>query len=444
MKITVFGAGYVGLVLAGCLSKLGHEITLVEVDASKIASLKALKIPIYEPGLEKLIKIGAAREQIIFTDDPVVGTHSADAIFIAVGTPSMPDGQANLNYVKAVARTIAQHVNEPTVVVQKSTVPVGTSDRLQKLINDTLAERGLTFDVPVVSNPEFLREGRAVEDFLKPDRVVIGSEHLGAIALLKCLYGPVADGDALQIVSRRSAELAKYACNAMLAVKISFINEMSSLADQFGADILEIKKVLSSDARIGPHFIEVGPGYGGSCFPKDVSALMASAYANDIPVPLLEGCQQANENQKDKALHYLLKAYGSELKSKTIAIWGLAFKPQTDDVRESPSIVLTRQLIKAGAEVRIFDPKANNTAKELLGEPENLTYADDMESCIAGADALVVMTHWEAFSMATDETFSALKDRLVIDMRNLFSSHSSMNSLNYVALGRPTVCQVNL
>jgi UDPglucose 6-dehydrogenase len=438
MNITIFGTGYVGLVTGACLADVGHNVTCVDVDAAKISGLQAGVIPIYEPGLEPMVKRNVAEGRLHFTTDAAAAVAFGRIQFIAVGTPPDEDGSADLKYVLAVARTIAAHMNDYKVVIDKSTVPVGTADKVRAAMLAALAERGASIDFDVCSNPEFLKEGAAIEDFSKPARIVIGTDSERVEKLMRECYAPFnRNHDKMIVMDVRSAELTKYAANAMLATKISFMNEMANLAERLGADIEAVRIGIGSDPRIGYHFIYPGAGYGGSCFPKDVQALARTAAQAGYEAKLLNAVEAVNEAQKQTLYGKLCKALGS-VAGKTIAVWGLSFKPETDDMREAPSRVLIDAILAAGGKVRGFDPQALHEASRIFGERSGLTLVGSREAAVQGADALVICTEWKAFR-AVD--FGWLKSQLaagvVVDGRNLYDPEQvKAAGLQYWAVGR--------
>ena len=424
MRVAIFGTGYVGLVTGTCLAEVGHEVLCVDIDQAKVQGLRNGIIPIYEPGLEPMVKANHATGRLRFTTDAADAVGFGEIVFIAVGTPPDEDGSADLQYVLAVARTIGAHLAAPAVVVDKSTVPVGTADRVRDTIAAALRERGADIAFDVVSNPEFLKEGAAVEDCMRPDRIVIGADSPRAVEKLRRLYAPFnRNHDRLVVMDVRSAELTKYAANAMLATKISFMNEIANIAEQVGADIEHVRKGIGSDPRIGWHFIYPGAGYGGSCFPKDVQALARTAQQHGYRAELLDAVEAVNARQKGHLFELMLRHYGGAdaLRGRTVALWGLAFKPNTDDMREASSRRLLQQLWDAGAQVRAFDPEAMHEAARIYGTREDLVLCDSAGDALAGADALVVLTEWKQFR---SPDFAALKARLadavVFDGRNLY------------------------
>ncbi|MCK5874485.1 MAG: UDP-glucose/GDP-mannose dehydrogenase family protein [Alcanivoracaceae bacterium] len=438
MNITIFGTGYVGLVTGACLADVGHNILCVDVDAAKVDGLKRGVIPIYEPGLEPMVKRNVAERRLSFTTDAAEGVAFGELQFIAVGTPPDEDGSADLKYVLAVARTIAAHMADHRVVIDKSTVPVGTADKVRSAMSEVLAQRGVQIDFDVCSNPEFLKEGAAIEDFSKPSRIVIGTDSERVEKLMRECYAPFnRNHDKMIVMDVRSAELTKYAANAMLATKISFMNEMANLAERLGADIEAVRIGIGSDPRIGYHFIYPGAGYGGSCFPKDVQALARTASQVGYAAPLLNAVEAVNDAQKQTLFAKLSKALGS-VAGKTIAVWGLSFKPETDDMREAPSRVLVEAILAAGGRVQAFDPQANHEASRIFGKRERLNLVDSREAAVDGADALVICTEWKAFrAVDFDWLRSQLGDAVVVDGRNLYDPEKvAAAGLQYWAVGR--------
>ena len=438
MNITIFGTGYVGLVTGTCLADVGHNILCVDVDAAKIEGLKSGVIPIYEPGLEPMVKRNVAEGRLHFTTDAAEAVKFGQLQFIAVGTPPDEDGSADLKYVLAVARTIATHMNDYKVVIDKSTVPVGTADKVHAAMTEVLAQRGAAIEFDVCSNPEFLKEGAAIEDFSKPSRIVIGTDSARVEKLMRECYAPYnRNHDKMIVMDVRSAELTKYAANAMLATKISFMNEMASLAERLGADIEAVRIGIGSDPRIGYHFIYPGAGYGGSCFPKDVQALARTASQVGYAAPLLNAVEAVNDAQKQTLFTKLTKALGS-VAGKTIAVWGLSFKPETDDMREAPSRVLVEAVLAAGGKVQAFDPQAAHEAGRIFGAREGLSLVDSRNAAVAGADALVICTEWKAFRTVDFAWLKTqLNDAVVIDGRNLYEPEQvAAAGLEYWAVGR--------
>lgn len=438
MKITIFGTGYVGLVTGACLADVGHDVLCVDVDAAKVDALKQGVIPIYEPGLESMVRRNVDERRLHFTTDPVEAVAFGVLQFIAVGTPPDEDGSADLKYVLAVARTIATHMDGYRVVVDKSTVPVGTADQVRAEISKVLTDRDAEFPFDVCSNPEFLKEGAAIEDFSKPARIVIGTDSERVEKLMRECYAPYnRNHDKMIVMDVRSAELTKYAANAMLATKISFMNEMANLAERLGADIEAVRIGIGSDPRIGYHFIYPGAGYGGSCFPKDVQALTRTAASVGYPARLLAAVEAVNEAQKQTLFSKLQAALGS-LEGKVVAVWGLAFKPETDDMREAPSRVLIDALLAAGARVQAYDPKAMEEAARLYQGADGLTLVAHRDDALRDADALVICTEWKQFR-AIDTALLAqqLGSGVVVDGRNLYDPAAMRAAgLRYYAVGR--------
>lgn len=440
MKVTVFGIGYVGLVQAAVLAEVGHQVVCIDVDAGKVERLKLGQIPIYEPGLEPLVKENYAAGRLRFTTDAVEGVKHGEVQFIAVGTPPDEDGSADLKYVLAVASTIAENMESHQIVIDKSTVPVGTADKVKARIAEVLEQRGrtdLTYDV--VSNPEFLKEGSAVGDCMRPERIIIGTDSQHAEEVMRELYAPFnRNHDKVIVMDVRSAELTKYAANCMLATKISFMNEMANLAEILGADIEAVRQGIGSDSRIGYHFIYPGVGYGGSCFPKDVQALIKTADQIDFDAKILKAVESRNNEQKTTLFKKIDKHFKGDLKGKTFAIWGLAFKPNTDDMREAPSRVLMEALWKAGAKVQAFDPEAMEETQRIYGNRDDLTLCGTKEGTLKGADALVIVTEWQAFR-APD--FDLIKQMLtapvIFDGRNMYEPKRVVRrGFTYYSVGR--------
>ena len=440
MHATIFGTGYVGLVTGVCLAEIGHDIVCVDVDAAKVDRLRKGEIPIFEPGLEELAERNIGAGRIVFTTDAAEGIAASDIIFIAVGTPPDEDGSADLTYVLKVARTIGRHIDRPSIVVNKSTVPVGTADKVRAAITDELATRGVDIAFDVVSNPEFLKEGDAVNDCMRPDRIVIGASDPASIEQLRRLYGPfVRNHDRFVCMDVRSAELTKYAANAMLATKISFMNEIANVAERVGADVEMVRLGIGSDPRIGWHFIYPGAGYGGSCFPKDVQALARIAQAHGVAPELLDAVESVNHRQKGHLFELVQRHYADgALAGKTFAVWGLAFKPNTDDMREASSRRLIEQLWEAGATVRAFDPEAMDETRRIFGERDDLALCDSEHAAAEGADALVIVTEWKQFrSPDFARLRQSLTDRVIFDGRNLYPPEQVEEAgLAYYGIGR--------
>lgn len=443
MRVAIFGTGYVGLVTGTCLAEVGHDIICVDIDAAKVEGLNNGVIPIYEPGLEPMVKANHAAGRLRFTTDAAEAIAHGEVIFIAVGTPPDEDGSADLQYVLAVARTIGQHIQRPTVVVDKSTVPVGTADRVGDAIQAELQKRGVGLPFDVVSNPEFLKEGDAVKDCMRPDRIVIGANNPAAVEKLKRLYAPFnRNHERIVVMDVRSAELTKYAANAMLATKISFMNEIANIAERVGADVEHVRQGIGSDPRIGWYFIYPGAGYGGSCFPKDVQALARTAQQHGYTPRLLDAVEEVNDAQKGHLYELIQRHYdrGEDegVRGRTFAVWGLAFKPNTDDMREASSRRLLAQLWEGGAKVRAYDPEASHEARRIFGERDDLVLCDSAASALDGADALVVVTEWKQFrSPDFSRLKSQLKDAVIFDGRNLYEpAEVEQAGLAYYGIGR--------
>ena len=441
MRVCIFGTGYVGLVSGTCLAEVGHDVVCVDVDAAKVAGLDNGVIPIYEPGLTPMVQANHAAGRLRFTTDAAEGVAHGEVIFIAVGTPPDEDGSADLQYVLAVAKTIGRNLRKQAVVVDKSTVPVGTADKVRAAIAAELQARGESIAFDVVSNPEFLKEGAAVEDCMRPDRIVIGADSPKAIEKLRRLYAPFnRNHERIVTMDVRSAELTKYAANAMLATKISFMNEIANIAEQVGADIEHVRKGIGSDPRIGWHFIYPGAGYGGSCFPKDVQALARTAQQHGVQPRLLGAVEAVNEAQKGHLFELMVRHYGSaeNLRGKVVALWGLAFKPNTDDMREASSRTLLQQLWDAGATVRAYDPEAMEETRRIFGERAGLSLCTTAADALRDADALVVVTEWKQFrSPDFARLQSALADKVVFDGRNLYEPvEVEAAGIAYYGIGR--------
>jgi UDPglucose 6-dehydrogenase len=446
MKVTIFGTGYVGLVTGACLAEMGNHVVCVDIDAGKVERLKRGEIPIYEPGLESIVQSNHASGRLDFTTEAAPAIAHGELIFIAVGTPPDEDGSADLQYVQKVASTIGRHLQRYAVVVNKSTVPVGTADRVREAVAAELAARQATVEFDVVSNPEFLKEGAAVEDCLRPDRIVVGSSSTRAVALLRKLYAPFnRNHDRMVVMDERSAELTKYAANAMLATKISFMNEIANIAERVGADVELVRQGIGSDPRIGYSFIYPGAGYGGSCFPKDVQALERTAHAHGYEARLLGAVEAVNRQQKGKLFELISRHFDGQLGGRTIALWGLAFKPNTDDMREASSRRLMEQLWGAGAKVRAFDPEAREEARRLYGERADLVLCEHAAAALQGADVLAVVTEWKAFR---SPDFAAIRAALAVpaifDGRNLYDPAVVEEAgLAYYGIGRGRSLQLS-
>ena len=439
MRVTVFGTGYVGLVTGTCLAEVGHQVTCVDIDQAKIEGLERGQVPIFEPGLEPMVRANHAAGRLAFSTDAAGAIKDAQVLFIAVGTPPDEDGSADLQYVLAVARTIGRHLAAPVVVVNKSTVPVGTADKVRAAIGSELSARNAGIGFDVVSNPEFLKEGAAVNDCMRPDRIVLGARSEGAVETMKRLYAPFnRNHERFVVMDERSAELTKYAANAMLATKISFMNEMANIAERVGADIEQVRQGIGSDPRIGYQFIYPGAGYGGSCFPKDVQALERTARQHGYEAGLLQAVEGVNDRQKHKLAELALRHFGGDLRTKTIAVWGLAFKPNTDDMREASSRALLADLWAAGARVRAHDPEAMEEARRIFGDRDDLVLCEEPSQALQGADALVLVTEWKAYWSPDFPALAAtLGDGVVFDGRNVWDPEQvEAAGLAYYGIGR--------
>jgi UDPglucose 6-dehydrogenase len=439
MNVTVIGTGYVGLVTGACLADAGNSVFCLDVDAKKIERLNRGEIPIFEPGLEPIVKRNEAAGRLRFSTDVAASVAHGDIQLIAVGTPPGEDGSADLQHVTAAARNIGRHMDGYKVVVTKSTVPVGTADKVKQAIIEEQKKRHLGNDFTVVSNPEFLKEGAAVEDFMRPDRIIIGADDPRAIAMLRSLYAPFQrNRERIIVMSVRSAELTKYAANAMLATRISFMNEVANLAEAIGADIEEVRRGIGSDPRIGYQFLYAGAGFGGSCFPKDVKALRKTAEEAGRPLRLVQAVEDVNEAQKHVLAQKIRARFGDDLRGKRIALWGLAFKANTDDMREAPSLALIDDLVRAGATVRAYDPAAAHEAKRLFGERPGVAIVPGPMAALEDADALAIVTEWQEFR---SPDFAAIKKALrtpaIFDGRNLYDpSALKAQGLEYYPIGR--------
>jgi UDPglucose 6-dehydrogenase len=439
MKVTIFGTGYVGLVTGACLAEMGNHVVCVDIDESKVERLKRGEIPIFEPGLEPIVRRNYANGQLEFTTEASAAVGHAQIIFIAVGTPPDEDGSADLKYVLGVAKSIGCHLDRYTVIVNKSTVPVGTADRVHKAVAAELSARGAQVEFDVMSNPEFLKEGDAVEDCLRPDRIVIGSSSERATGVLRKLYAPFnRNHDRTVVMDVRSAELTKYAANAMLATKISFMNEIANIAERVGADVELVRQGIGSDPRIGYHFIYPGAGYGGSCFPKDVQALERTARSVGYQARLLGAVEAVNHDQKAKLFEFISHYFNGDVRGRTIALWGLAFKPNTDDMREASSRRLMEALWEAGANVRAYDPQARHETHRVYGDRNDLVLCDSAYQALDGADALAIITEWKAFrSPDFARIRAALKEPVIFDGRNLYEPAVVEEAgLAYYGMGR--------
>lgn len=441
MKVSVIGTGYVGLVSGACLADMGNDVLCLDLDASKIEALRAGRLPIFEPGLEPIVRRNHEAGRLRFSTDAAASVAHGELQFIAVGTPPDEDGSADLQHVVAAARTIGRRMQGYRVIVNKSTVPVGTADKVRKAVAEELAARGSDLEFSVVSNPEFLKEGAAVEDFMRPDRIIVGSDDERAMDMLRRLYAPFQrNHERFMPMSIRSAELTKYAANAMLATRISFMNELANLAERVGADIEEVRRGIGSDPRIGFHFLYPGAGYGGSCFPKDVKALQRSADEAGNPLRLLAAVERVNENQKHVLAKKIVARFGASLKGRCFAVWGIAFKPNTDDLREAPSRTLIADLLEAGATVRAYDPAAGSEAAGLYAADKRVAIVDSARAALEGSDALAIVTEWQEFrSPDFDAIKAALKTPAIFDGRNLYEpAVIGALGIEYFAVGRRT------
>ncbi len=440
MRVTIFGTGYVGLVTGACLSNMGNQVLCMDLDQTKIDGLKQGVIPIYEPGLDAIVQETTQSGHLRFTTDAEEAVAFGEIQLIAVGTPPDEDGSADLQHVLAVANTIGELMSDDKIVVDKSTVPVGTADRVQQTIQAQLDKRAVRAHAAVVSNPEFLKEGAAVDDCMRPDRIILGSDDEDAIAVMKALYAPFnRNHDKIIVMDVRSAELTKYAANAMLATKISFMNDMANLAERVGADIELVRQGIGSDPRIGFSFIYPGCGYGGSCFPKDVKALVRTAGQHDYNMRVLDAVEAVNQDQKHRLFERITEFYrGLELSSKTFAIWGLSFKPNTDDMRDATSIELVRALCDAGARVCVFDPEAMDEARHEFSDLDSVIYAESAQDAVSGADALAVVTEWKSFWSPDFELLAkTLTDRVIFDGRNIYDPDVVAEAgIAYYGIGR--------
>ncbi len=441
MKVTIIGTGYVGLVTGACLAEMGNHVVCLDLDAKKIQVLNDGGIPIYEPGLKEIVQRNVAGGRLQFTTDVERAVNHGTMQFIGVGTPPDEDGSADLQYVLAAARSIGRYMTDYKVVIDKSTVPVGTADKVKAVIAEELAQRGKTVDFAVVSNPEFLKEGAAVEDFMRPDRIVVGADDERSVLLMRALYAPyIRSHERLLVMDVRSAEFTKYAANSMLATRISFMNELALLAEKVGADIELVRKGIGSDPRIGYQFLYAGTGYGGSCFPKDVNALMRTGKEYGIDLMVLNAVDRANERQKTVLVDKVVARFGSDLRGRRFAMWGLAFKPNTDDMRDAPSREVIAQLARMGATIVAYDPAAAEEAHRVLSHVEALTIVDNVKSTLEGADALLILTEWREFKSPDFEQIkSMLKQPIVFDGRNLYEP-ALMKELGfeYQGIGRGT------
>lgn len=436
MKIAVIGTGYVGLVTGACFSEVSVNVICVDIDQKKIDNLNKGIIPIYEPGLEEIVLRNSTKNKLKFSTSLQESIKDVDVVFIAVGTPPDEDGSADLKYVLSVASDIGKYIQKQIVVVNKSTVPVGTAEKVKQAIQKELTLRGQTIEFYVASNPEFLKEGSAIDDFMKPDRIVIGTDNVDAENIMRKLYKPfLLNGHPIIFMDIPSAEMTKYAANAMLATKISFMNDVANLCEIMGADVNMVRRGIGSDTRIGSKFIYPGVGYGGSCFPKDVKALIKTAKDNHYNMRILNAVEEVNDFQKTVLFNKVNTHFNNQLKGKTFAIWGLAFKPKTDDMREAPSLVIIENLLKAGANVVAYDPVAVHEAKRILGD--TISYSDEMYDTLTKADALLIITEWPEFrSPDFDEISKRLNNKVIFDGRNIFDFNEMKNmGYNYYCIG---------
>lgn len=430
MKVAIVGTGYVGLVTGTCFAEVGMDVTCIDIDQNKIDNLHKGILPIYEPGLDEMVKRNVDKKRLHFSTSLKDSIQGAEVVFIAVGTPPDEDGSADLKYVLAVAASVGEHMTHPLVIVTKSTVPVSTAEKVRKALQEQLDKRGSKLDFYVASNPEFLKEGAAIEDFMKPDRIVVGVDRPEAEDLMRKLYKPfLMNGHPIYFMDIPSAEMTKYAANAMLATKISFMNDIANLCEIMGADVNMVRKGIGSDARIGTKFIYPGVGYGGSCFPKDVKALIKTAKENNYNMRILDAVEHVNESQKEVLFNKVKKHFGGDLKGKKFALWGLSFKPKTDDMREAPSLVIIEKLLKEGASVVAYDPVAMKEAKHTL--KDTIEYATDMYDTLNDADALLIVTEWPEFRAPDfDEISKRLKQKALFDGRNIFDPQD-MKKIGY-------------
>ncbi|MCT4615790.1 MAG: UDP-glucose/GDP-mannose dehydrogenase family protein [Marinifilaceae bacterium] len=440
MNITIVGTGYVGLVSGTCFAETGVNVTCVDVDKQKIDNLNKGIIPIYEPGLESMVKRNTSKGRLFFTTSIKESLKEAEAIFIAVGTPPDEDGSADLQYVLSVAKEIGRYINQYTVIVTKSTVPIGTAKKVRAAVESEIKARAIELDFDVASNPEFLKEGAAIDDFLKPDRVVIGVESDRAKKIMRRLYNPfVLNNHPVIFMDIPSAEMTKYAANSMLATKISFMNDIANLCEIVGADVDNVRKGIGSDKRIGQYFIYPGTGYGGSCFPKDVQALIKTADYNNHPLSILKSVEEVNDRQKSVLFHKLVKHFDGDIKSKKIALWGLSFKPNTDDMREAPALVIIEKLVGEGADVYVYDPVAIDECKRRIGN--KVHYCKDQYECLLDADALLIVTEWNEFKTPDMKVLDKLMNQTnIFDGRNIFSlADMEEQNVNYYSIGRKDI-----
>jgi UDPglucose 6-dehydrogenase len=439
MKITVIGTGYVGLVSGACLAEMGNHVVCLDLDADKIRVLETGGVPIHEPGLLDMMTRNRAAGRLQFTTDVVAAVNHGTLMFIGVGTPPNEDGSADLQYVLEAARSVGRHMTDYKVIIDKSTVPVGTGAKVHAVVSEELAKRHIKLDFAVVSNPEFLKEGAAVEDFMRPDRIVVGADDERAILLMRALYSPfIRNRDRLLVMDIKSAEFTKYAANAMLATRISFMNELALLADKVGADIELVRNGIGSDPRIGTQFLYAGTGYGGSCFPKDVKALVTTARENGLELKVLKAVEAANQRQKHALVDKVVARFGEDLSGLQFALWGLAFKPNTDDMREAPSLVLIAELARRGASIKAYDPVAMPNARQVLEGTRGLSFVDNQTQALEGSDALCIVTEWKEFkSPDFDAIKTLLKHPTIFDGRNLYEPRLMASlGIEYFGIGR--------
>lgn len=446
MNLLIIGTGYVGLVTGACFAEMGHHVTCLDIDQNKINSLSKGHIPFYEPNLPELVLKHQKNQKLTFSTDYSSSVPEADVIFLAVPTPAMDDGSCDVRFFIQAAKTLAEHIVKPTVIVNKSTVPVGSAQMIHQLIKDILKEKQLDLPIDIVSNPEFLREGSAVNDCLNPHRIILGISSQNAEEKMKQVYAPLLDkGLSMFIMDPLSAELTKYAANAMLATRISFMNELSCLCEKVGASIQHVKQGIGSDRRIGPGFLNAGIGYGGSCFPKDIKALQATAIAHGVPMSILQATEMVNERQKQVLISMMKNYFDHQagLKGKTIAIWGLSFKPETDDMREAPSIEIIRHLQNEGALIRAFDPIAMTTAQKAIPCHDSITWCSNLYEACEGADAIALLTEWSLFQLCDRQVvLSMMNGKGFFDGRNVFDQAQMLNEgFDYFGIGLPNTWQ---
>lgn len=438
MRISVIGTGYVGLVTGTCFADMGNDVICVDIDAEKISKLKSGIVPIYEPGLEELVRKNQTAGRLNFTTDIGEAVRNSEICFIAVGTPSDEDGSADLKYILAVASDLGKYINKQMVIINKSTVPVGTAKKVKEVISNGLKNRGVEYGFDVVSNPEFLKEGTALDDFFKPDRIIIGVDNCQSRKAMEDLYAPfVRSGAPVMFMSIQSAEMSKYAANAMLATKVSFINEIANLCNVVGADVEEVRRGIGADKRIGPHFIYPGIGYGGSCFPKDIGALARVARENNTTASIIEAVEEVNNKQKERLVAKILNFFNNDVGGKIFAVWGLSFKPNTDDMREAPSVIIIRKLLELGAKIRAFDPKAISEAKKIFGD--QIIFTIDNYQALENVEAMILTTEWGDFREPDFERMKSLmRSPVIFDGRNQYDPEKMKElGFKYFCIGRP-------